>query len=55
LEETNQTKQKSSKEGKIVEQGEHSSIAVGSENLYNLFGNPFGTFSENWELFYLKT
>jgi hypothetical protein len=26
---------------------EQSCIAVGSANLYNLFGNQFGTFSEN--------
>jgi hypothetical protein len=31
---------------KDVEQGEHSSIASGSENLYN-FWNQFGYFSEN--------
>jgi hypothetical protein len=27
-----------------VEQGEHSSIAGGSSNLYNHFGNQFGGF-----------
>ena len=35
--------------GEDVEQGEHSSIAGGSANLYNHFGNQFGGFSENWE------
>jgi hypothetical protein len=38
-----------------VGQGEHSSIAGVSANLYNLFGNQFEGFSENWEEFYLKT
>ena len=33
--------------GKNVEQGEHSSIAGGSANLYNHSGNQFGGFSEN--------
>jgi hypothetical protein len=32
-----------------MEQGEHSSTAGGRANLYNLFGNQFGVFSENWE------
>jgi hypothetical protein len=32
-----------------VEQGEHSSIAGGSANFYNHFGNQFDSFSENWE------
>jgi hypothetical protein len=40
---------------KDVEQGEHSSIAGRSVNLYNHFGNKSGNFSENWEKFYLKT
>jgi hypothetical protein len=40
---------------KIVEQGEHFSIADWNTNLYNHFGNPFVRFSENWELIYLKT
>ena len=35
--------------GKDVEQGEPSSIAGGSEDLYNHSGNQFGGFSENWE------
>ena len=35
--------------GEDVKQGEHSSIAGGSANLYNHFGNQFGSFSENWE------
>jgi hypothetical protein len=34
---------------------EHSSIAGGSSNLHNLYGNQFAHFSENWEYFYLKT
>ena len=33
--------------GEDVEQGEHSSIAGGSANLYNHFGNEFCIFSEN--------
>jgi hypothetical protein len=41
--------------GKDVEQGEHFSTAAGRANLYNHFGNQFGSFSENWEQFYLKT
>jgi hypothetical protein len=32
-----------------VEQGEHSSIADGSANLYNHLGNQFDSFLENWE------
>jgi hypothetical protein len=28
---------------------EHSSIADGSENLYNHLGNQFEGFSENWQ------
>ena len=35
--------------GEDVEQGEHSSIAGGSANVYNHFENQFGGFSENWE------
>jgi hypothetical protein len=38
---------------KDVEQGEHSSTAVASENLH--FGNQFGGFSESRESIYLKT
>jgi hypothetical protein len=34
--------------GEDVEK-EHSSIAGGSANLYNYFGNQFGSFSKNWE------
>jgi hypothetical protein len=34
---------------KDVERKEHSSIAGGSANLYNHFGNQFGSFSKNWE------
>ena len=32
---------------KDMEQGEHSSIAGGSANLYNHFRNEFSSFSEN--------
>jgi hypothetical protein len=32
-----------------LKQGEHSSIADGSINLYNHSGNQFGIFSENCE------
>jgi hypothetical protein len=32
-----------------------NTIAGGSANLYNPFGNKLGTFSENWEYFYFKT
>jgi hypothetical protein len=35
--------------GADMEQGEHSSIAGRSANLYNHSGNQFGSFSENWE------
>ena len=35
--------------GEDVEQGEHFFIAGRSTNLYNHFGNQFGSFSENWE------
>jgi hypothetical protein len=41
--------------GKDVEQGERSSIAGGSANLYKHFGNQYGSFSENWELIYFKS
>jgi hypothetical protein len=34
--------------GEAMEQGEHSSTAGESANLYNHFGNQFGSFSENW-------
>ena len=37
-----------------MEQGEHSSVAGGSANLYSYFGNQYGYFSENRELIYLK-
>ena len=40
--------------GEDVEQGEHSSIASVSANLYSLFRNQYGGFSENWESIYLK-
>jgi hypothetical protein len=35
--------------GKIVEQGEHSSIAGGSAKLYNHSGNQLNGFLEGWE------
>jgi hypothetical protein len=35
--------------GEDMEQVENSSIAGGSANLYNHFGNQFGGFSENWK------
>ena len=41
--------------GEEVVQGEHYTIASGSANLYNCFGNQFGGFSEIWEKVYLKT
>ena len=40
---------------KNVEQGEHSSIAGESANLYSHYGNQYGSSSENWELIHLKT
>ena len=40
---------------KDAEKGEHSSIAGGITNLYNRSGNQSGSFSESWELSYLKT
>ena len=41
--------------GEDVKSGEDSSTADGSANLYNHFGNKYGSFSENWESIYLKT
>ena len=41
--------------GEDVEQEDHSSIAGGSSNFYNDYGNQFGSFLENWEQFYLKS
>jgi hypothetical protein len=35
--------------GEYVEKEKHSSIVSGSANLYNHYGNQFGSFSENWE------
>jgi hypothetical protein len=35
--------------GEVMEQGEHFSIAGGSANLYNHFGNQFDNLSENLE------
>jgi hypothetical protein len=42
-------------DGKDLELEKHSSTAGQSANLYSLFGNQYGKFSENWELIYLKT
>ena len=39
--------------GKAIEQGEHF-FADGSANLYSHFYNQYDSFSENWELTYLK-
>ena len=33
--------------GEYVEKEKHSSIVSGSANLYNHYGNQFGSFSEN--------
>jgi hypothetical protein len=41
--------------GQDVENGEYSSIADGIANLYTHSGNQFGSSSENWKQFYLKT
>jgi hypothetical protein len=41
--------------GEAVEQGEHSSTDGGKAKLYNNFGIQLGSFSEDWEKFYLKT
>jgi hypothetical protein len=38
-----------------VDQGEHFSIAGGSANLYNYFGNKYGGLLETLESIYLKT
>jgi hypothetical protein len=46
---------KDSLAGEVVEQGEHSSTAGGSADLYNHSGNQCGGFSEDWGEFYLKT
>ena len=35
--------------GEDVEQGEHSSIDVGSANNYNNFGRQYSGFSKNWK------
>ena len=40
--------------GKDMEKVEHSSIAGGITNLYNHSGNQSGSFSKNWDKFYLK-
>jgi hypothetical protein len=36
-------------DGKDVKKEEHSSITTGNANLYNLSGNQFGGFLENWK------
>ncbi|KAL6057836.1 hypothetical protein STEG23_034039 [Scotinomys teguina] len=41
--------------GENVEQEEHSSTVGGNANWYNYSGNQYGGFSENWELYFLKT
>jgi hypothetical protein len=41
--------------GKDEEQGEYFYIAGESTNLSNHFGNQFGHFLENWELYYFCT
>ena len=41
--------------GEDVAQGECSSIAGGSANLHNHFGNQYSSFSEDWEVTYLNT
>ena len=41
--------------GEFVEEREPSSTVGESANLYNYTGHQFGVFSENWELFSLKT
>ena len=41
--------------GEDVEQGEHSSFAGGSANLYNHFENQYGSSLKNWDSTYLKT
>jgi hypothetical protein len=40
--------------GEDVEQEEHSSIASGSINLFILYGNQYGGYSESWESIYLN-
>ena len=37
-----------------VEQGEHSSIASGSANLYRHYGDQYGISQKNRELIYVK-
>ena len=41
--------------GQDTDQEEHSSFVGENANLYNYFGNQYGSFSENWKLTYLKT
>jgi hypothetical protein len=38
-----------------MDQGKHSFTVAGDTKLYNHFGNQYGSFSDNWELIYLKT
>ena len=40
--------------GKNVGQGEQSSTAGGSANVYSHFVNQYGSFSENWKLIHLE-
>lgn len=40
---------------KELKQGEHSSIASGSVNLYSLFENQLGGFPKYWKYIYRKT
>ena len=41
--------------GEDTEKGGHSSIASGTEDLYNEYGNQYGGSSEKWKSIYLKT
>ena len=41
--------QRTAHAGEVVEEGEQSSIAGGSENLYDHSGNQFGGLLEDWE------
>lgn len=41
--------------GEDTDQGEHSSTAGGSANLYSCYGNKYGESSGNWKLICFKT
>jgi hypothetical protein len=41
--------------GEDTEKGGHSSIASGTEDLYNEYGNQYGGSTEKWKSIYLKT